>query len=512
MAEQINHFNKTGDGDTEHPCFGNMTDSEGENDTVVWSCQRCTYLNQDQVGICAMCHFKNTLKSDDLQTYLNIGARTREQNARNNQGEELRIVIIGKTGTGKSATGNNILGGNIFESKVCGTSVTKKCKFGTNNRFGRRIVLVDTPGLFDTKMTNEEVTKEIVKCIGMTSPGPHAILLTVNIGRFTNEEQDTVKHFVDHFGDDMYKYLFVVFTRADDLENEHTEIESYVKTGPPELKDILQRCNNRYIAFNNRLRGVDQEQQVKRLISLIDDVLQRNGGSCFTNEMYKEAEKTLLRREQEMRQKLQEEENRKIEDIKVQLETEFVKKFDEAKHEKNQLEREILKHENERQEEEAKARELKDRISILTNQLNEEKNKKSADERQIENIFQRIERCHLEQQQMTKSKEKDERLEQLQKQIEENDRRREKEMEILREENEQKMKEIKQEYEQRQDPSNLRNENRESCEKETGVFTQIWGVVKGAFKVAGALSNLLPDTGKLGIAKKAISAVNSVLK
>lgn len=88
MAEQINHFNKTGDGDTEHPCFGNMTDSEGENDTVVWSCQRCTYLNQDQGGICAMCHFKNTLKSDDLQTYLNIGARTREQNARNNQGEQ----------------------------------------------------------------------------------------------------------------------------------------------------------------------------------------------------------------------------------------------------------------------------------------------------------------------------------------------------------------------------------------------------------------------------------------
>ncbi|KAJ8316606.1 hypothetical protein KUTeg_005842 [Tegillarca granosa] len=363
-------------------------------------------------------------------------ARARQRNAENKHDEELRIVIIGKTGTGKSATGNSILGKKLFESKLSGNSVTKKCKCETNNRFGRKIVLVDTPGLFDTKMTNEQVTKEILKCIGMTAPGPHAILLTVNIGRFTTEEQEAVKHFVDQFGDGLYQYLFVVFTRADDLENENTEIKSYVEEGPPELNQFY------FSVAIDILTGVDQEQQVKILISLIDDVLHRNGGSCFTNEMYKEAEKTLLSREQKMRQKLQKEERRKIEEIKNQLKIEFAKKFEVAKHEKDRLASEIMKDKNETQQDKGKARDC---------------------------------------------------IEQLQKQIDENERSKktETEMEILREEYEKKLTKIKNEYEQRQDPSNLREASRKSCENENDILQQIWTVVRRSLKIASAVSVFL---------------------
>ncbi|XP_046563335.1 GTPase IMAP family member 9-like [Haliotis rubra] len=238
---------------------------------------------------------------------------------------ERRLVVLGRTGSGKSATCNNILDRDEFKSDICGQSVTDKCQRATCQRFGRNVQIIDTPGLFDTGMSNADITREVVKCIGMTAPGPHAFVMVVRVDRFTKEEQDTVEHFKNVFGEGMMKYLMILFTRKDDLDNCGKTIEKYLEDVPQMLRDLLKSCGNRYIAFNNNNRASPEERNetVQRFLDMVDRIHSNNSGEVYTSDMYKEAEKVMLKREERLRQENEAEVNK----LKTKIEEEYQTKM-----------------------------------------------------------------------------------------------------------------------------------------------------------------------------------------
>ncbi|KAK7904393.1 hypothetical protein WMY93_017000 [Mugilogobius chulae] len=203
-------------------------------------------------------------------------------------------------------------GREAFESELSSSSMTSECQKARGCIGDQRIAVIDTPGLFDTNFTEEEIIKRIKGCISLSSPGPHAFVICLQIGRFTKEEKDTVQLIQDTFGEEAAKYTIVLFTHGDKLKK-HT-IESFIKTNK-DLSEFVQMCHNRYHVFNNE---TEDETQVVELLSKMRQMIDRNGGSFYTHEMFKSAEEAIEKKKQQLLK--ESEEKRKKEQEQLQAE------------------------------------------------------------------------------------------------------------------------------------------------------------------------------------------------
>lgn len=244
----------------------------------------------------------------------------------------------------------------------------------------RQLVLVDCPGIFDTTLSEAETIREMSKCVNMTAPGPHAIILVIQPGPFTKEEKDAVKKIRAVFGEAAEKHTIILFTHGDEL----TEgIEKTLKEAGRDLKDLIESCGGRYHVFDNT--KVDDRTQVLEFLDKVDEMLLKNEDRYYTSDMFQHVEKMLKDKEEEFR---------KLYDQKI---LELTDGFHE---EKTKLEETIRQMKESGQEKEQKIKELNELVKKKDRQFKEFKRfykqkcrnvRQEVEETQVnENISRRI--------------------------------------------------------------------------------------------------------------------------
>lgn len=201
------------------------------------------------------------------------------------------MVLLGRPGGGKSSSGNTILGCRKFRSDCDFDSVSTETVSASALVEGRQVTVTDCPGFTDQVLSPQQLCKEIMKTLVEASPGPHAFVVVVRIGRVSEADIRLFELLPKLFGGEASKYTMVLFTHGDNLRGQ--SIDDKIRANK-HVSELVSRCGGRYCVFDNSQTG--NRQQVRTFLNIIDEMVTANGGEHYTSDMFRMAE-TFIREE-----------------------------------------------------------------------------------------------------------------------------------------------------------------------------------------------------------------------
>ncbi|XP_016402346.1 GTPase IMAP family member 4-like, partial [Sinocyclocheilus rhinocerous] len=158
---------------------------------------------------------------------------------------EIRILLIGRYGSGQSSSGNTILGEKRFKVKRHETEICEdKTQIGE-----KRVYVINSPDLLDPDLSEEKLEELKEQLVSRCSAGLSAVLLTVPLEQPVQNEEEILDYIKDLLGPKVQKYMMVLFTRGDELEDldEPQTIEEYLQSKDhADLQRLVTECGGKF--------------------------------------------------------------------------------------------------------------------------------------------------------------------------------------------------------------------------------------------------------------------------
>ncbi|XP_060768682.1 uncharacterized protein LOC132875716 isoform X3 [Neoarius graeffei] len=188
---------------------------------------------------------------------------------------ELRLVLLGRTGSDKTAALNIILG-REEKNQAAASLSTQQSESTQGEVAGRRVIVVDTPDWFSSELSLEELRQNVEHCVRLSVSGPLVFLLVIPVKHLedteVHEQEETISKLKDIFGNRLWGNIMILFTVRDELQKNN--IEECIQTGNWAFHRLVEKCGKRSHCLNIMER--ENGSQISELLEKIEKIVEGN--------------------------------------------------------------------------------------------------------------------------------------------------------------------------------------------------------------------------------------------